>query len=70
MLNVISFEEKDRKKIEQTGRTIIQTKRVLYKFRNFIQDVWDQLKEYINNISPEQMAKLLESLRDDNSDYS
>lgn len=67
---IISFEEKDRKKIEQTGMTIIQAKRVLYRFGNFIQDVWDQLKKYINNISPEQRAKLLESLGDNNSDYS
>lgn len=66
---VISFEEKERKKIERTGMTIIQVKRVLYKFENFVQDVWEQLKQYINSLNPEQKAKLLESLRDNNGDF-
>lgn len=66
---VIIFEEKDRKKIEQTGMTIIQTKRVLYKFRNFFQDILEQLKKYVGSLDPEQKAKLLESLDNDNGDY-
>lgn len=66
---VISFEEKERKRIEQTGMTIIQAKRVLYKFKNFAQDVWEQLKQYINSLNPEQKAKLLGSLKDNNGDF-
>lgn len=65
---VIVFEEKDREKIEQTGMTIIQTKRVLYKFRNFFQDILEQLKKYVGSLDPEQKAKLLESLDNDNGD--
>lgn len=66
---VIILEEKDRKKIEQTGMTIIQTKRVLYKFRNFFQDILEQLKKYVGSLDPEQKAKLLEYLDNDNGDY-
>lgn len=65
---VIVFEEKDREKIEQTGMTIIQTKRVLYKFRNFFQDILEQLKKYVGSLDPEQKAKLLEALDNDNGD--
>lgn len=65
---VIVFKEKDREKIEQTGMTIIQTKRVLYKFRNFFQDILEQLKKYVGSLDPEQKAKLLEALDNDNGD--
>lgn len=66
---VIVFEEKDREKIEQTGMTIIQTKRVLYKFRNFVQDVWEQLKKYVSSLDSEQKEKIFEFLKNDNGDY-
>lgn len=68
-MKIIVFEEKDREKIEQTGMTIIQTKRVLYKFRNLVQDVWEQLKKYVSSLDSEQKEKFFEFLKNDNGDY-
>lgn len=39
---VISFKEKDRKRIEVTGKNIIQVKQVVYKVEKFFNDIIEE----------------------------
>lgn len=49
---VISFEEKDRAKIEATGTTIIEFKKRLYKISKTVSDAWSVLE-----VVAEKLAK-------------
>lgn len=47
---VISFEEKDRVKIEETGMTVIEFKREIYKLVRILSDAWDNVKGVLSEI--------------------
>lgn len=59
---VISFEEKYRKRIEETGMTVIQVKRVFYRFIDLVRDAMKVVKKYYNSLSSEQKAEILKSI--------
>ncbi|MDE6052766.1 MAG: hypothetical protein K2G55_03190 [Lachnospiraceae bacterium] len=56
---VISFEEKDRKRIEATGMNIIQVKLVFYRVRKFLKNIIEATTNYYNSLSPEQKKEFL-----------
>ncbi len=61
---VISFQEKDRKRIEATGKNIIQVKQVLYKFQKLLNNVLN----YFRDLTPEQKKQFLKSVLEENRD--
>ncbi len=61
---VISFQEKDRKRIEATGKNIIQAKQVLYKFQKLLNNVLN----YFRDLTPEQKKQFLKSVLEENRD--
>ncbi len=63
---VISFEEKDRERIEATGYRIIQVKQVFYRFQKFFNNIIERTLNYYNGLSSEQKVEFLKLVLSDN----
>lgn len=74
---VISFEEKDRARIEATGMTIIEFKRNLYKVSDWVVKLWEATKkvaeaiiEAFNKAFADPIKELSEKLKEAFEDIS
>lgn len=60
---LIIFEEKDRKEIEATGRSIIEAKRIMYFAIRYFTGCWKEFLDNARRMNAEQKRDLIEAMK-------